>query len=177
MHILITILSAITTILVLLNRLAEAGIDLGGLNPFLWSRRRKWKKQYQGNPLWQIEQPMDATAILLVAVAKADGDMTKEDKSALLNMFETEFRLSKKDAAGLLVSSVHVLGDGDELRRNVAKFLSPNVTAFSPEQASSAFKLLEKIAGPPGSRHPNAEKLLVDVDTQLGPDRETSSTW
>ena len=98
--------------MVLLNRLAEAGIDLGGLNPFLWARRRRWKDKIEGNPLWRIEQPLDATAILLTAVAKADGDMSKEEKSELLTVFEQDFRLSKKDAAGLLISRVHLLGDG-----------------------------------------------------------------
>ena len=36
MHIILGVLGAVITILILLNRLAEAGIDLGGLNPFLW---------------------------------------------------------------------------------------------------------------------------------------------
>jgi len=43
MHIIIAFLGTIVTILVLLDRLAQAGISLGGLNPFLWRRRRKWK--------------------------------------------------------------------------------------------------------------------------------------
>ena len=60
MHIIFGLLGTIVTILILLNRLADAGIDLGGLNPFLWSRRRKWRKQYEGNPVFKIENPMDA---------------------------------------------------------------------------------------------------------------------
>ena len=55
MHIILGMLGTIVTILILLNRLAEAGIDIGGLNPFLWNRRRKWKKMYQGNPVFKIE--------------------------------------------------------------------------------------------------------------------------
>jgi len=34
MHIILGVLGAIVTILVLLNRLADAGIDVGWLNPF-----------------------------------------------------------------------------------------------------------------------------------------------
>ncbi len=45
MHVIIGVLGSIITILILLNRLAEAGIDLGGLNPFLWKRRRQWKQK------------------------------------------------------------------------------------------------------------------------------------
>jgi hypothetical protein len=83
MHIIIGALGTIVTMLILLNKLAEAGIDLGGLNPFLWHRRRKWQKKYEGNPIYQIENAMDVTAILLVATAKVDGDMTKNDKSLI----------------------------------------------------------------------------------------------
>jgi hypothetical protein len=45
----LAILGAVVSILILLNRLANAGINLGGLNPFLWYRRKKWRNQYEGN--------------------------------------------------------------------------------------------------------------------------------
>jgi len=48
MHFILGLLGTIVTILILLNRLADAGIDLGGLNPFLWHRRRKWRKMSGG---------------------------------------------------------------------------------------------------------------------------------
>ena len=138
MHIILGLLGTIVTILVLLNRLAEAGIDLGGLNPYLWQLRRKWKQQYQGNPLYRLQSPMDSTAVLMVAAAKADGDVAREEKSALLSLFETEFNLAKKDAARLLISSAHLLDDGTELRASVSKFLAPSRDRFTEEQARSA---------------------------------------
>ena len=62
MHIVLGLLGAIVTILVLLSRLADAGISLGGLNPFLWHRRRKWQNKMSGDPIFQVDHPMDATA-------------------------------------------------------------------------------------------------------------------
>ncbi len=177
MHIILGLLGTIVTILILLNRLADAGIDLGGLNPFLWHRRRKWKKMCEGNPLFTIASPMDATAILMVAAVKADGDMTKEDKSNLLNMFETDFKLSKKDAAALLVSSVYLLGDGTELRRKVPKFLEPSRNSFSEEQALSAITLVSRAAGVPEQRHENATELLKQVEMLLAPKQEKPQVW
>ena len=176
MHIVIGILGSIITILILLNRLAEAGIDLGGLNPYLWNRRRKWRKQYLGNPLYKIESPMDATAILMLAAAKADGDLAKEDKNFLLQTFEQKFGLSKKDAAGLLISSGHLLGDGNELRQNVKKFLKPSEENFSATQTQSALELIESAAGKADEHHPNAEALLADIRgiLQLKPPSEGS---
>jgi hypothetical protein len=177
MHIVLALLGTIVTILILLNRLADAGIDLGGLNPYLWNRRRKWRNQYEGNPIFKIENPMDATAILMVAAAKADGDMTKEDKSLLLNLFENDFKLSKKDAAGLLISSVHLLGDGNEVRNNLKKFLSPSKTSFTEDQAKSALSLISQAAGDGDTMHPNAQELLNQINLELAPVQVSNQTW
>lgn len=177
MHIILGILTTVVTILILLNRLAEAGIDIGGLNPFLWSRRRKWKKKYDGNPAFKIDNPKDATAILMVAAAKADGDITKEAKTYLLNAFEHEFNLSKKDAAGLLISSSYLLGDGAEIRGNIKKFLTPSKDNFSEHQISAAIELISSAAGEPGQRHPNAEELLSQVHSTLERPLQGEKTW
>lgn len=46
MPVLLGVLAAVVTILVLLKQLADHGISLGGLNPFLWRRRRNWSRQF-----------------------------------------------------------------------------------------------------------------------------------
>ena len=177
MHIILGTLGTLVTILILLNRLADLGIDIGGLNPYLWNRRRKWRKMYEGNPVFKIENPMDATAILMVAVTKADGDMTKEDKALILKLYEEKFNLTKKDAAGLLISSVHLLGDGLELRANVEKFLAPSKAVFTEMQAESAISLISQTAGHLGTMSPYAEELLANVKNELTPSQKHGQTW
>ena len=157
----LAILGAIITILILLNRLAEAGIDLGGLNPFLWNRRRRWRKQYEGDPIYKVSDPMEATALLMVGVAKAEGDMTKESKDKILSLFASKFGLGKKDAVALLISTTHIHGTGDELRRNVSKVLKPSIDHFSVSQAKSAISLVESIAE--DSNAENTSQLLEDI--------------
>jgi len=157
-HIIIGVLGSLLTILWLLHRLAEIGIDLGGLNPWLWNRRRKWRTKYEANPIFAIESPMEATA-LLVAVAKADGDMTSEEKKAIHAMFESRFHLSKTESAGLLVSSTYLLRDGEELRSNLAKVLEPSLENFSVSQSESAVEMLNEIANVGGA--PTAPQALV----------------
>jgi len=177
MHIILAALGMVVSILVLLNRLAEAGIDIGGLNPFLWNRRRKWRNMYQGNPVFKIDRPMDATAILMVATVKADGDMTTEEKRILLKLFEQEFNLSKKDAAGLLISSVHLLGDGTEVRNNIEKFLAPSREKFTQSQAGSALALITSVAGDPGTRHENVRQVLEQVERIFKPPSQAEQVW
>jgi len=177
MHIILGALGMIVSILVLLNRLAEAGIDIGGLNPFLWHRRRKWRNMYQGNPVFKIDSPMDATAILMVATVKADGDMSSEEKKTLLKLFEEEFKLSKKDAAGLLISSAHLLGDGTEVRNNIEKFLAPSKEKFTESQAGSALALISSVAGDPDTRHENISKVLEQVERILNRPSRSDQVW
>ena len=146
MHIILGALGTIVTILVLLNRLAEAGIDLAGLNPFLWQRRRKWKNKIQGNPIYQVDSPLDLTALLATATAKSDGDMSSEEKQTLLHLFQNEFNIDKKDAAGLLISSAYLLGNGEELRNNLEKVIGASLANFTETQAKSAIELLNEVS-------------------------------
>lgn len=44
MHIILSVLGAVITILILFNRLNANGIDIDWLNPFAWKRRRDWAK-------------------------------------------------------------------------------------------------------------------------------------
>lgn len=145
MHIIIAFLGTIVTILILLNRLAEAGISLGGLNPFLWRRRRKWKQQYEGNPIYQIDSPLDLAALLATATAKADGDMSSEEKKTLLDLFQKEFNVDKKASAELLISSSYLMGTGDELRSNLDKVIKPGLDKFTEVQAASTNNILDGI--------------------------------
>jgi len=145
MHIILAFLGTIITILILLKRLAEAGIDLGGLNPFLWRKKRQWQKRIEGNPIFQIDQPLEMTGLLATATVKSDGDMSSEEKSNLLKLFQNEFSMSKKEAAELLLSSSYLLGKGDEVRESLNKVIQPSIANFTEEQAKSAINLLENI--------------------------------
>lgn len=127
------------------------GIDLGGLNPWSLKRRRKWKQKYEANPLFSLESPMEATALLITATAKADGDMSADEKREMLRIFENEFHLSKREAAGLLTSSVHLYGRGDEVRDNMKGVLASSLDYFSAEQANSAIELVNRVASVGGS--------------------------
>lgn len=176
MHILIGAIGSIVTILWLLHRLAEMGVSLGGLNPWLWSRRRKWRASYEANPVFSVTSPLDATALLITATAKADGDMSLDEKQAILSMFEKEFHLSDREAAALLTSSTHLLGKGEEVHQNLADVLKPSKDSFTESQARSAIVMLESIAAIGGQVTPMQNELIEQVKVQLMPEK-SESEW
>jgi uncharacterized tellurite resistance protein B-like protein len=79
---------------------------------------------------------MEATALLIAATAKADGDLSLDEKQAILRLFKRDFHLSERDAAALLTSSTHLLGNGDEVRDNLAGVLKPSLDSFSESQTA-----------------------------------------
>ena len=77
MHLVLGFLGTVVTVLFLLDRL---GIDLGGMNPFYWYRRRAFAKKYGSDPIYSIEDPIHVAALLIIGAAKLDGDLTAEQK-------------------------------------------------------------------------------------------------
>jgi uncharacterized tellurite resistance protein B-like protein len=102
----------------------------------------------------------------MTAVAKADGDMSAEEKSELLRLFSTQFHMEDKEAAGLLVSSSYLLGKGEEVRDNLKSVLAPSLANFTEDQARSARELLEcvaRVAGPAS----DLQRRLIDGASRL----------
>jgi uncharacterized tellurite resistance protein B-like protein len=145
MHIVLGILGTIVTILVLLKRMDDNGIDIGWLNPFSWQRRRAWQQKAADPTIYSIEDPMEAAALLAFAVAKLGGEVSREEKQQLISLYRSEFSLSLKAATELLLSSSYLYGRGDELNNNLEKVLNPSLESFSTSQAQSTLELLVKV--------------------------------
>lgn len=145
MHIILGILGAIVTILVLANRLSDAGIDLTWLNPFAWHRRRTWRKKYEGNPIFSLYEPIEVAALLATVTAKLDGDLSKEEKSALIALFQAEFGKSEREASDLLMSSVYLMGNGDEALKKPDRVIAASLEKYTIEQVESTLKLIDAV--------------------------------
>ena len=164
---LLGLLGLIVTVLVLLSRLADAGIDLGGLNPFLLRRRKIWRQKFEANPLFGLEDPMAVAAVLAVGVAKADGDMSAEQKQALLGSFQRTFSLDRRAATDLLASSSYLVGDGRILMDQVRDVVARSKQRFTPERVTSTLSLLDEIASVEGVTARQRE-LITNAEDALG---------
>lgn len=177
MHIVLGILAAVVTILILLHRLANAGIDLGGLNPFLWNRRRTWRKKYEGNPLYALDKPMEVAALFVVATGKCDGEISAEQKKAMLGMFGEEFHLSPRDSAALLASSAHLLATVTDAPDEVERILARSRDRFTTEQSDSAIVLMERVAEVEGGPTSTQRSLIETVRSALAKNPPLESKW
>ena len=133
--------------------------------------------QYDANPIYQIESPMEITALMMTAAAKADGDLSSEEKRGILRMFGEEFHLSKRDAAGLLIASSHLLGKGSEVRDNLSKVLAPSLEKFSATQADSALELIARVASTGSAPSEQQAELIERANSVLGRKIEPGGKW
>lgn len=166
MHYLIGLITAVAALLFALSRLQRAGLDLNALNPFLWYRRAQWRRLYGSKPLYSLDKPMEVAALLLLATAKCEGEISAEQKKFLLDTFKNEFHLSDKEAADLLASSAYLLRDELYIANELDKVLARSKQQFTPEQSESAITLMEQIAWVDGE--PNHEQAkLIDSTKQI----------
>jgi hypothetical protein len=177
MHIVLGVLGVVVTILVLLHRLADAGIDLGGLNPFLWRRRRSWRHKFDANPVFTLDDPKAVAGLLSVAVAKIDGEMSADEKTAILSEFETTLSLDARQAAELLGSSVYLLGDTTVLSTHLDRIVERGRVLFTSDQTASLLALLERLANVGGGPTASQRSLIESVRQGLAPEAEPQGTW
>ncbi|MBY5991124.1 TerB family tellurite resistance protein [Ferrimonas balearica] len=172
MHIILGILGTVVTILVLLNRLQENGVDIGWLNPFSWHRRRRYRVHHDLSPAFKLDSPMDVAALYMVCVAKVDGDMSKEQKSTILSLFESEFHLSATQARELLSASVHLLNQTRDVYRSPQKVIERCYDKVSPAQSQSIGKLIDEVAHAEGEPSSAQAQLVASIKKACpNPDR------
>lgn len=172
---LLGLLGVVVTALVLLSRLADAGIDLGGLNPFALKRRRSWRRKFEANPLFGLDDPMEVAAVLAVGIAKAGGDMSSEQKRTVLGAFERTFALDRGAAEELLASSAYLVGDGRIFRDQVPDVVARSRERFTDSQIASTLSLVEEVAAVDGATERQRE--LIDRIKGAFDEKGSSTAW
>jgi len=156
----IAIISALAGLIWALTALQRSGLDLGSLNPFLAWRRWQWRQTYGNKPLYKLDRPIDAAAVLVVGMAKADGEISSQQKQAVLELFETEFDMSRDTASELLLSSSYLIRDELSLIERVDKILEPSALRFEREAVESLLGMMRRIATHDSPMNSEQQRLL-----------------
>jgi len=174
MHIVLTVLGAIVTILYILDRF---DIDVGGLNPWSWRRRRAWARRYQGDPIYSVEDPVEVAALLIVGAARLEGDPPAEQKQKALELFASEFSSSPREATELYASAAHLLGARQVLDSQLDGLLDRNRDRFTKEQAESLIGIAEQVVAAGGGPTGQQKRFLEALRERLLPSVERQGTW
>jgi uncharacterized tellurite resistance protein B-like protein len=174
MHIVLGLLTSIITILYLLDRM---GVDLGGLNPFYWRRRRAWAAKYQGDPIYSVEDPVHVAALLVVGAAKLDGDLSSEHKKAILSQFKTRFSMETSAASELLGSAAHLLGAPQVIDAQLDGVAEKNKNRFSRDQAESMIEMMVEVASAEGDMNARQDEYVAKLRALFVPAERPPGTW
>jgi uncharacterized tellurite resistance protein B-like protein len=178
MHIVIGFLSSVVALLWILYRLEEMGISLGGLNPFHWRRRRAWRKKYESDPVYALEDPMEVAAALVVAIARLDGDISAGQKSAAIAEFSKAFSFDNKAALQLFGAVSHVLGQPQVIDKQVAGLLERHRNLFTAEQIDSLLVMMSAVASADGALSAEQTQFLGDFRNRVSaPAKLAVGTW
>ena len=177
MHVVIGILTALAGLIWALVALQRAGINLNSFNPFLWHRRRQWQKLYAEKPLYTLDKPLDVTAMLLLGVAKCEGEISAEQKAALLDIFQREFHLGPDEAADLLLASAHLIRNEIYLVDNLDKILQSSNERFTDAQIASLTALMQRVARLEGAPNQEQERLVEATVGYFQTRRKPRGTW
>ena len=174
MHIVLGILGSLVTLFYLLDRL---GIDIGGLNPFYWYRRRAFAKRYGADPIYSIEDPIHVASLLIIGAAKLDGDLTAEQHTVARAEFEKNFNLGAKEASDLFGSAAHLLAAPQLLENQLNKLADKTVPSFTPEQSESLVEIMTTVASTGGGLSITQKEFIDSIRVRSGTAAEPQGTW
>ncbi len=177
MHIVIAAITALAGLLWALNSLQRSGFSFSSLNPFLAWRRWQWRKTYGGRPIHKLERPMEVAAVLLLGVAKADGDITSDQKRELQAMFQSEFDISRDEAADLLLASSYLIRDEIYIVDHLDKILERSAQRFDPAAVGSLLGMMRRIAVLDGSVNAEQQKLIEATERYFAGLHQAPGKW
>ncbi|MGB5472799.1 MAG: hypothetical protein WBQ78_04900 [Gammaproteobacteria bacterium] len=164
MHIVLAVLSSVAGLIWALVALRRSGFSPDAINPFLWLRRLRWRKQYSIPPLYRLDEPMDVAAVLLLGTAKCEGEISTEQKRAIRAIFEHEFKFDSDMASDLLLASAYLIRDEIYLVDKLDRIIDASSTRFTPEQAASLLALMTRVGTLEPPLNEEQRKLITSTE-------------
>jgi len=177
MHIVLSIITALAGLAWALSSLQKSGFDFNSLNPFLWQRRSAWRKKHDTKPIYKLSEPLDVAAILLLGIAKCEGEVSVEQKNKLIEIFQNEFHLSPDQASDQLLASSHLLRDEIYIVDNISNLMERSGPKFSPSQTTSLLSLMEQVSMIESPINEEQRKLISATQKYFAKIQKGSDKW
>lgn len=160
MHVVLAVITALAGLIWAISSLQRSGFNLNALNPFAMVRRWQWQKIHGGKPIYKLDSTLDVAAVLLLGVAKADGDITSDQKQFLLGLFQKEFELSRDEASDLLLAASHLIRDQIYIADELHRILERSSSKFTTAQVTSLLAMMRSMAVLDGPVNTEQQKLI-----------------
>ncbi len=157
--------------------LQRAGFSISSLDPFAWYRRIQSSKKYGTKPLYNLRTPIEVAAVLLLGVAKCEGEISAEQKKELIAIFEKDFSQTPDEAADLLLASSHMIRNEVYLLDSLPKVLEQSASAFTDALIQSLLSLMRRVGALEGATHQEQQKLIDATEQYFKARAVRKSGW
>jgi len=153
------------------------GVNLGGLNPFDWRRRRAFAKKYGADPIFSVENPVDVAALLIIGISKLDGDLSAEQKRVAQEQFESNFSIDSRAATQLFGSAAHLLAAPQLIESQLESLAEQNKDLFTQDQAESMIEIMIEVASGDGELSERQETFINQMRSRFIRSETSEGTW
>ena len=126
-------------------------------------RRLQWGRKANVNPLDLVEDPREAVAAMMVAIAQSDGAITERERMAMLSAMVEKFQADGRQAEELLAHARWLVRDSrepDNSFRRLLPLLRKKLKAAERRDVVAMLTAIANVEGPPGAIESEALRLL-----------------
>ena len=138
--------------------LVETADDARGL-----FRRWKWRSKLAENPLDLIQDPREAAAAMMTALAQADGPLTERERTTIVAEMSRSFAIPQTQSEEFLAHARFLTRDVKDLDTCFRRLTPKIKNSCTPQEAIDLLAMLDKVAhaeSPPGTIEAQALQRL-----------------
>ncbi len=150
MQILVWLVSAIGLIayfIIRANQVNQAGRELldtaSEAKGFV--RRSLWRRRTEVDPTRSIDDPRLAAAVMMCAVANADGDITEREMIAMLDLMEQHFQMPRGACEEMLSEARWLAREAKDLSAFLQRLSRPIAACCTEAELADLFAMLEAV--------------------------------
>jgi uncharacterized tellurite resistance protein B-like protein len=168
MHIVTILLTVLGGLIFLFWRMHSASqaareiIDTADEARGFW-RRLQWGRKVNVNPLDRIDDPREAAAAMMVALAQSDGEMTERERTTILGLLVETFQANGTQAEEFLAHARWLVRDNRDPDNCFRRLVPMLKQKLGPKERQDLLAMLGKVAeadGRPGTLEAEAVKRL-----------------
>lgn len=156
MHILLALVAALGTLGIILWRLHMAAEAAKGLAETANEARGlirgwRWRRKLAKNPLDLVQDPREAAAALMVAMAHSDGVLTERERQVILAEAVCRFEATERQAQELLAHARWLTRDVRDVDQCIARLAPLIRRTCDPDQICDVIEMVSKVAAAEGA--------------------------
>lgn len=173
MHIVLGILTTLGVIAFIIYRVssaANAARDIGeaAVDAKNAYRRLKWRNKTRVDAMREIEDPRLAGTAMMVAVAKADGDLTEAQVTAIRGAMAETFTMDADAAGEMLAEARWLATDLGDTGSFVRRLSPPVLKACTAEERNDLVDVLTRVAAVEGPVSDIQQSAIGIVERETG---------